>query len=248
MTSVQIETCGRRILDDKVLLDIDGIDAFYGRSQALFGVSISVGRNEVVAVVGRNGAGKTTTLRAIMGLTRVEGGKISFDLKRIDRLKPYQIARAGISYVPETRDPFSLLTVEENIMLGYRDGSPYDLQRIVGWFPDLADLMHRRGSELSGGQQQMMVIGRGLTPGPRLLLLDEPSQGLAPVVVKKVAEALTALRKENIAVVLVEQNLEFALSLADRVIVMENGTVVDTMSASEGRRSPERIERYIGIH
>ncbi|MBI5132327.1 MAG: ABC transporter ATP-binding protein [Rhodopseudomonas palustris] len=241
-------TFGRLTLVDNALLEIDGIDAFYGRSQALFGVTFSVGRNEVVAVVGRNGAGKTTTLRSIMGLTRVRTGTISFGSSRIDRLKAHQIARAGISYVPETRDPFSLLTVEENIMLGYRSGSPYDLKRVVEWFPDLAGLMHRRGSELSGGQQQMMVIGRGLTPGPRLLLLDEPSQGLAPVIVKKVGETLSALRKEDLSVILVEQNLEFALSLADRVVVLENGSVVDQLSAAEGRQSPERIERYLGIH
>lgn len=235
-------------MDDNMLLEVDHIDAYYGRSQALFGVSFTVGRNEVVAVVGRNGAGKTTTLRAVMGLTPTRTGTISFNSKRIDRLKAYQIGRAGISYVPETRDPFSLLTVEENIMLGYRAGSPYNLQRIVEWFPDLAKLMHRRGSELSGGQQQMMVIGRGLAPGPKLLLLDEPSQGLAPVIVKKVAETLAALRNEDLSVILVEQNLDFALSLADRVIVIENGIVVDQLSAAEGRRRPELIERYLGIH
>ena len=159
---------------------------------------------------------------------------------RIEKLKPHVIARSGISYVSETRDPFSLLTVEENIMLGYRRSSPYGLDRVVEWFPDLADLLQRRGSELSGGQQQMMVIGRGLTPGPRLLLLDEPSQGLAPVIVKKVRDTLAALRREDLSVVLVEQNIGFALSLADRVVVMENGMVVDHLSAAESQRHPER--------
>jgi branched-chain amino acid transport system ATP-binding protein len=233
---------------EKALLHVEGIDAYYGRSQALFGVSFEVGRREVVAIVGRNGAGKTTTLRAIMGLNRVRSGAISFDSSRIDRLKSHQIARSGISYVPETRDPFSLLTVEENIMLGHRRSSPYGLSRIIEWFPDLAGLLKRRGAELSGGQQQMMVIGRGLAPGPRLLLLDEPSQGLAPVIVKKVGETLAALRQEDLSVVLVEQNIGFALSLADRVVVMENGTVVDRLSATESRSHPERIERYLGIH
>ncbi|RZN33589.1 ABC transporter ATP-binding protein [Bradyrhizobium sp. Leo121] len=236
------------LVAEKALLKVDAIDAYYGRSQALFGVSFDVGRREVVAVVGRNGAGKTTTLRAIMGLNPVKSGAISFDSTRIDGMKSHQIARSGISYVPETRDPFSLLTVEENIMLGHRRGSPYDLRRIVEWFPDLAGLLRRRGSELSGGQQQMMVIGRGLAPGPRLLLLDEPSQGLAPVVVKKVGETLAALRGEDLSVVLVEQNIGFALSLADRVVVMENGIVVDRLSSIESQRHPERIERYLGIH
>jgi branched-chain amino acid transport system ATP-binding protein len=233
---------------EDALLKVEGIDAYYGRSQALFGVSFDVGRRQVVAIVGRNGAGKTTTLRAIMGLTRVKKGTISFDSKHIDKLMPYQIARSGIGYVPETRDSFSLLTVEENIMLGYRAGSPYDLDRIVGWFPELAGLLKRRGSELSGGQQQMMVIGRGLAPAPRLLLLDEPSQGLAPIMVKRVSETLAALRGEDLSVVLVEQNIGFALSLADRVVVMENGIVVDRLDSAEGRRDPERIERYLGIH
>jgi branched-chain amino acid transport system ATP-binding protein len=230
------------------LLHVEGIDTYYGRSQALFGVSFDVGRREVVAIVGRNGAGKTTTLRSVMGLNPIRKGTISFDSMRIEKLKPHVIARSGISYVSETRDPFSLLTVEENIMLGYRRSSPYGLDRVVEWFPDLADLLQRRGSELSGGQQQMMVIGRGLTPGPRLLLLDEPSQGLAPVIVKKVRDTLAALRREDLSVVLVEQNIGFALSLADRVVVMENGMVVDHLSAAESQRHPERIERYLGIH
>ena len=231
-----------------MLLNVKAIDAYYGRSQALFNVSFDVGRHEVVALVGRNGAGKTTTLRSIMGLNVVREGAISFDGKQISGRRPHDIARAGISYVSETRDPFSLLSVEENIMLGYRSGSPYDLHRILGWFPELAGLMRRRGSQLSGGQQQMMVIGRGLAPGPRLLLLDEPSQGLAPVIVKMVARVLAELRGEDMSIVLVEQNLGFALSVADRVVVMENGCVVDCLSVAESRQSPERIERYLAIH
>jgi branched-chain amino acid transport system ATP-binding protein len=231
-----------------MLLNVEAVDAYYGRSQALFNVSFDVGRREVVALVGRNGAGKTTTLRTIMGLNVAREGAISFDGKRISGQRPHHIARAGIGYVPETRDAFSLLTVEENIMLGYRSGSPYDLRRILGWFPELAGLMHRRGSQLSGGQQQMMVIGRGLAPGPPLLLLDEPSQGLAPVIVRIVARVLSELRGEDLSIVLVEQNLNFALSVADRVVVMENGCVVDRLSAAESREHPERIERYLAIH
>lgn len=235
-------------VEEEALLSVDAIDVHYGRSQALFGVGFEVGRREVVAIVGRNGAGKTTTLRSIMGINPVSNGAVLFNGRRIEKLRPHQIARSGISYVPETRDPFSLLTVEENIMLGYRPGSPYDLRRIVEWFPDLAALLRRRGAELSGGQQQMMVIGRGLALGPQLLLLDEPSQGLAPVIVKKVGEMLTALRGEDLSIVLVEQNIAFALSLADRVVVMENGAVVDRLTADESRQDPERIERYLGIH
>lgn len=230
------------------LLEMAGVDAFYGRSQALFDVSFSVGAREVVAILGRNGAGKTTTLRTIMGFNAPGRGSVRFDGRLISGQKPHRIARQGIGYVPETRDAFSLLTVEENIMLGYRAGSPYTLERFLGWFPELRGLTRRRGSQLSGGQQQMMVIGRGLAPAPRLLLLDEPSQGLAPVVVKSVARVLSELRGENLSIILVEQNLALALEIADRVIVMENGTVVDILTAQEGRRAPARIERYLAIH
>lgn len=230
------------------LLDVAGIDAFYGRSQALFDVSFSVGASEVVAVLGRNGAGKTTTLRTIMGFNAPGQGTIRFAGELISGQKPHRIARRGIGYVPETRDAFSLLTVEENIMLGYRAGSPYTLERFLGWFPELGGLTRRRGAQLSGGQQQMMVIGRGLAPGPRLLLLDEPSQGLAPVVVKSVARVLAELRREKLSIVLVEQNLAFALAIADRVIVLENGAVVDSLTAEEGRRDAARIERYLAVH
>lgn len=230
------------------LLDLAGVDAFYGRSQALFDVSFSVGASEVVAILGRNGAGKTTTLRTIMGFNAPGKGTVRFAGELISGQKPHRIARRGISYVPETRDAFSLLTVEENIMLGYRPGSPFTLERFLRWFPELGGLTQRRGAQLSGGQQQMMVIGRGLAPGPQLLLLDEPSQGLAPVVVKSVARVLAELRGEKLAIVLVEQNLSFALGIADRIIVLENGGVVDSLTAEEGRRDAARIERYLAVH
>lgn len=233
---------------EDMLLNVNSVDAYYGRSQALFDVSFDVRPREVVAILGRNGAGKTTTLRTIMGLNAAKEGSVWFDGRAISGQQPHRISRAGISYVPETRDPFSLLTVEENIMLGYRPGSPYDLRRILGWFPELEGLLGRRGSQLSGGQQQMMVIGRGLAPGPRLLLLDEPSQGLAPVIVKALGRVLDQLRGEDLSIILVEQNLKFALSLADRIVVLENGCVVDRLDADEGRQQPERIERYLAIH
>lgn len=231
-----------------MLLTLDSVNTFYGRSQALHDVSFSVGQKEVVAVLGRNGAGKTTVLRSILGLTPPKSGSIRFENQEIAGQPTHKLARAGISFVPETRDAFALLSVEENIMLGHRPGSPYGLERILNWFPALRELLKRKGTQLSGGQQQMMVIGRGLAPGPKLLLLDEPSQGLAPIIVKQVADVLHELRGENLSIVLVEQNLKLALEVATRIVVIESGVVVDQMTAEEGRAQPQCIEKYLAVN
>ncbi|MGE8690279.1 MAG: ABC transporter ATP-binding protein [Achromobacter sp.] len=231
-----------------MLLKIDSINTFYGPSQAIHGVSFDIGNREVVALLGRNGAGKSTTLRSIMGLNPVASGTIAFDGQDISRLSPQAISRMGITLVPETRDPFVLLTVKENIMLGYRPGSPYTLDRLMDLFPLLAELLKKKGGELSGGQQQMMVMARGLAMGPRVLLLDEPSQGLAPIMVKAVASVLKQLKGEDLTLLLVEQNLSMALEIADRVVVLENGSVADTFTSEEGRSNPARLEQYLAVH
>lgn len=231
-----------------MLLQIDSINTFYGPSQAIHDVSFSVGNREVVALLGRNGAGKTTTLRSIMGLNQAASGTITFDGKDISRLPPQAISKLGITLVPETRDPFVLLTVKENIMLGYRPGSPFTLDRLMDLFPLLAELLKKKGGELSGGQQQMMVMARGLAMGPRLLLLDEPSQGLAPIMVKAVSSVLNQLKGEDLTILLVEQNLNMALDLSDRVVVLEDGTVADTFTSAEGRSNPGRLEQYLAVH
>jgi branched-chain amino acid transport system ATP-binding protein len=231
-----------------MLLTVDSINTFYGPSQALHGVSLEVGRQEVVALLGRNGAGKTTTLRSIMGLNPVSSGRITFDGEDISRLPAHTIARIGVTLVPETRDPFVLLTVRENILLGYRPGSPYNLERILHLFPLLGELLHKKGGELSGGQQQLMVIARGLAMGPKVLLLDEPSQGLAPIMVNAVGKALNELKKEDLSILLVEQNLQMALDVADRAFVIEDGVIVDKFSAAEGLNDPSRLEKHLVIH
>jgi branched-chain amino acid transport system ATP-binding protein len=231
-----------------MLLKVDAINTYYGPSQAIHDVSFDIGGREVVALLGRNGAGKSTTLRSIMGLNSPASGTITFDGKDISRLSPQAISRLGVTLVPETRDPFVLLTVRENIMLGYRPGSPYPLDRLMDLFPMLQELLKKKGSELSGGQQQMMVMARGLAMGPRLLLLDEPSQGLAPIMVKAVANVLNQLKGDDLTILLVEQNLNMALDIADRVVVLENGAVADTFGSAEARKNPARLEQYLAVH
>jgi branched-chain amino acid transport system ATP-binding protein len=231
-----------------MLLKVDAIDTYYGPSQAIHAVSFDIGNREVVALLGRNGAGKSTTLRSIMGLNSPASGTIAFDGKDISRLSPQAISRLGVTLVPETRDPFVLLTVRENIMLGYRPGSPYPLDRLMDLFPMLKELLKKKGGELSGGQQQMMVMARGLAMGPRLLLLDEPSQGLAPIMVKAVANVLRQLKGDDLTILLVEQNLNMALGIADRVVVLENGAVADTFGSAEARENPTRLEQYLAVH
>lgn len=231
-----------------MLLTVDSINTFYGPSQALHGVSFDIAEREVVALLGRNGAGKSTTLRSIMGLNPVAAGAIHFDGRDISKTAPHDIARLHLTLVPETRDPFVLLTVRENIMLGYRPGSPYTLERLMHLFPLLEELLKKKGGELSGGQQQMMVIARGLATGPKLLLLDEPSQGLAPIMVKAVSRVLNELKQEELSILLVEQNLQMALDIADRVVMVENGMVVDTFTAAEGVAQPARLEKYLAVH
>ncbi|TWS98486.1 ABC transporter ATP-binding protein [Reyranella sp. CPCC 100927] len=230
------------------MLSIDAIDTFYGQSQALHGVSFDVAQGEILALLGRNGAGKTTTLRAIMGLNRVARGAVRFDGRVISGLPAHKVARIGVTLVPETRDAFSLLSVEENIQLGYRKGSPYTLERLLEMFPIIREFRSKKGGELSGGQQQLMVMARGLAMGPRLLLLDEPSQGLAPIMVNAVADVLSALKRERLTVILVEQNLRMALDVADRVVILEDGVAVDSLTQAAALADPGRVEKHLVVH
>ena len=229
------------------MLELQDIHTYYGNSHVLHGVSLRVGEGEVVALLGRNGAGKTTTLRSIMRLTPPRAGSVSFRGRSLDRLPTHRIARGGISYVPESRDPFSLLTVRENLLLTANPQSRWGMGEVLGWFPALGELMGRKGGQLSGGQQQMMVIGRGLMTGPELLLLDEPSQGLAPVIVTAVLDMLRDLKRQRLSVLLVEQSVRVALELADRVYVLNNGRIVLEGDAAELRRNPERVEGFVGV-
>jgi branched-chain amino acid transport system ATP-binding protein len=211
------------------MLVAEGIDGYYGRAQVLFGVSLSVAAGEVVALLGRNGAGKSTTLKSILGLVTVAGGTVAFEGTRIERLAPYRIARLGIGYVPEDRRIFTGLTVMENLEVGRRTaraGSrPWTPERLFDLFPNLGAMRDRPGGRMSGGEQQMLTIARTLMGNPRLVLLDEPSEGLAPVIVEEMARTIRTLKAEGISVLLCEQNLHFAGAVADRVHIVEKGRI-----------------------
>jgi branched-chain amino acid transport system ATP-binding protein len=230
-----------------MLLQVTGIHTYYGLSHVLHGVELGVGEGEVVALLGRNGAGKTTTLRSIMGLTPPTEGRVTFKGETISGLAPYAVARRGIAYVPETREIFSLLTVQENLSLAAKPASRWNLDKVLGWFPALQALLRRKGGELSGGQQQMAVIGRALMTGPELLLLDEPSQGLAPVVVNTVLAMLRDLKRERLSTLIVEQSVKLAMELADRIYILSNGAIVFHGTPAELARRPELLERHMGV-
>ena len=211
------------------MLEVREVHAVYGRSHVLHGVSLTARAGEVVSLLGRNGAGKSTTLKAIVGLVELTRGEIRLDGRPLHGLPTHAISRAGIGWVPEDRRIFSDLTVRENLLVGEAGAADpsrrWPVERVFALFPKLATLARQRGGSLSGGEQQMLTIARTLMTGPRVLLLDEPSEGLAPVVVKALAENIAALKREGLAIVLSEQNLAFARRLADRAYVIEKGEI-----------------------
>jgi branched-chain amino acid transport system ATP-binding protein len=229
-------------------LAVRDLHAYYGESHVLQGVSLDVGERECVAILGRNGAGKTTTISAIVGFVRPRGGSITLRGSEIAGLSPHRIARAGLSLVPQGRRVFADLSVRENLQLtakAHRDG--WDLERVLGLFPALRRRLDAFGDQLSGGEQQMLAIGRALMRNPHVLLLDEPSEGLAPKVVGEVGEALLRLRESGLAILLVEQNLALATSVAQRVYVMNKGTVVFGGTTADLAASREIEARYLGV-
>ena len=216
------------------LLQVRQLNAWYGEAHILFDVALEVRRGEVVALMGRNGAGKSTTLKAIMGLVQRRQGEVSFMGQAIAQADPWQIARMGLGYVPEDRRIFSDLTVLENLEVGrqparcWADGSSashWTVEELLAFFPNLAAMPQRPGGQMSGGEQQMLTIARTLMGNPRLILLDEPSEGLAPVIVEQMAEAVLRMKAGGLAVLLSEQNLHFAGSVADRAAIIERGAV-----------------------
>ena len=233
-----------------MILTVEKINTFYGDSHILFDVDLTIAEGEVVSLLGRNGAGKTTTLRSIMGLTPPRAGSVRWLGEDVQRLKPYEIARKGVGFVPEDRRIFSRLSVEENLEIGafkLEQASGWTLERIYGLFPKLEQLKTHKGNELSGGEQQMLAIARALMGAPRLVLLDEPSEGLAPAIVKDVGEMIGTLRDEGIAVLLVEQNTRFACRLSDRVYIIDNGRVRFGGTVAELEADEELKSRYLAV-
>ena len=213
------------------MLEVKALDAGYGRAQVLFGIDLEVNAGEVVALLGRNGAGKSTTLKAIMGLVPRRSGEVFFDSNNLKNLEPNRVARLGLGFVPEDRRIFTDLTVAENLEVGRqppRAGAPtWDLRKLFGLFPLLEKMGERRGGSLSGGEQQMLCIARTLAGNPKAVLMDEPSEGLAPVVVDQMAAAVLELKWAGVAVLLAEQNARFTERVADRRYTLERGRIVE---------------------
>jgi branched-chain amino acid transport system ATP-binding protein len=228
------------------VLELRGVDAYYGPSWILKGVSLRVPDGGVVALLGRNGAGKSTTLKTIVGLVAARAGSMLFDGAEIGGRTPHAINRRGIAYVPEERRIFADLTVDEHLAIAARAGA-WSRDRLFGLFPALVPLRDRRGRHLSGGEQQMLAIARALATGPRLLLLDEPSQGLAPVVVDAVIASIETMRDEGLAILLVEQNVELALGVADRAAVIDQGAIVFDGTSDELRARHDLQSTYLGV-
>ena len=229
-------------------LTVAGLQAWYGESHVLHGVDFEVNQGEVVTLLGRNGAGKTTTLRSIMGIVGKRDGNVSFCGTQTTALPSNVIARLGIAYCPEERGIFSSLSVEENLMLPpVVKAGGMTLEEIYTLFPNLAERRKSQGTKLSGGEQQMLAIGRILRTGATMLLLDEPTEGLAPVIVQAIGNVVRELKKRGFTVLLVEQNFRFAAAVADRHYVMEDGKVVDTFRADEIEANTEKLHAYLGV-
>ena len=229
-------------------LEVRELQAWYGESHVLHGVNFHVDEGEVVTLLGRNGAGRTSTLRAIMGLTGSRKGSVKVHGTEVIGLPTHRIARLGIGYCPEERGIFSSLSAEENLMLPPELATGgMSVEQIYAMFPNLKERASSQGTRLSGGEQQMLAVARILRTGARLLLLDEISEGLAPVIVQKLAETVTALRKQGYTIVMVEQNVRFAAPLADRFLVMEHGQVIQEFTQAELPGRIDRLHEYLGV-
>jgi len=232
---------------DHAMLAVEGLEAWYGESHVLHGISFEVREGEVVTLVGRNGAGKTTTLKAVMGMVRRKGS-IRFRGQDISAWRSDQVARAGIAFCPEERGIFASLTVQENLLLPPEIApGGLSLDEIFALFPNLKERLRSQGTKLSGGEQQMLAIGRILRTGARLLLLDEPTEGLAPVIVQQIGRTIEALKARGFTILLVEQNFRFAARLADRHYVVEHGRVVDMVAREDLSAKMDKLHAYLGV-
>ncbi|MEX5729085.1 branched-chain amino acid transport system ATP-binding protein [Rhodovulum iodosum] len=231
------------------MLEIDGIDVAYGPAQVLRGLSLTARPGEITCLLGRNGAGKTTTMKAIMGLLPLRAGSITLDGEDIGRLPAHEVPRRGIGYIPQGRRLFAELTVAQNLEIGLRARRRGDevRARVLGLFPRLADRLGQRAETLSGGEQQMLATARALCLEPRVLLLDEPTEGLQPSMIALIREVVVELRRQGVAIVLVEQRIDAVLSAADRVVFIENGQSRAAVDAAELRDDPALLKRYLGV-
>ena len=233
------------------ILQVSGLEAYYGRAHILHDIALQAGRGEVVVLLGRNGAGKSTTLKSIIGLLRPAGGRIIFDGHSIEGRAPHEVARLGLGYVPEERRIFSALTVMENLDVGRRPVRPgvprWNEERLFALFPNLAEMRDRPGGRMSGGEQQMLTIARTLMGNPSLILLDEPSEGLAPVIVEQMANTIRELKSEGLTVVLSEQNLNFATQVSDRAYVIEKGQIRYSGTMRELAGDEEIRRSYLSV-
>jgi branched-chain amino acid transport system ATP-binding protein len=230
------------------LLAVEGLQAWYGESHILHGVTFEVRAGEVVTLLGRNGAGKTTTLKSIMGIVGQRKGAVRFEGRDLIGLSSNAIARAGIAFCPEERGIFASLDVEENLYLPpqVKPGG-LSIEQIFALFPNLKERLKSQGTKLSGGEQQMLAIGRILRTGARLLLLDEPTEGLAPVIIQQIGRTIRSLKEQGFTILLVEQNFRFAATLADRYYVMEHGRIVEQFANSELDANLEKLHDYLGV-
>ena len=230
------------------LLSVEGLQAWYGESHVLHGITFEVRSGEVVALLGRNGAGKTTTLKSIMGIIGRRTGSVRYEDRELIGLTCDRIARLGLAFCPEERGIFASLNVEENLLLPpkVRAGG-LDLDRIFELFPNLKDRLSSQGTKLSGGEQQMLAIARILRTGARLLLLDEPTEGLAPVIIQQIGKTIGTLKQQGFTILLVEQNFRFASTVADRYYVVENGRIIDRFANAELEANLDKLHNYLGV-
>ena len=230
------------------MLKVQGLNAWYGESHILHGMDFEIPEGEVVTLLGRNGAGKTTTLKSIMGMVGRKQGSIKFRNSELVNLSSDRIARLGIAFCPEERGIFASLDVEENLLLPPQVASGgLSLEQIFTLFPNLRERLHSQGTKLSGGEQQMLAIGRILRTGAKLLLLDEPTEGLAPVIVQQIGRTIARLKQQGFTILLVEQNFRFAQTVADRHYIVEHGRVVDMVPGAELEASMGRVHEYLGV-
>jgi branched-chain amino acid transport system ATP-binding protein len=230
------------------MLEVRGLNAWYGESHILHGMDFDIGEGEVVTLLGRNGAGKTTTLKSIMGMVGRRQGSIKLRAQQLINLPSNRIARLGIAFCPEERGIFASLDVEENLLLPPQVApGGLSLEQVFELFPNLKERLRSQGTKLSGGEQQMLAIGRILRTGARLLLLDEPTEGLAPVIVQQIGRTIAKLKQEGFTILLVEQNFRFAQTVADRHYIVEHGRVVDMVAGTELEANMGRVHQYLGV-